>query len=129
MAANAAQATADAAAAAAGAQGPGGAGGGANAPNVPPGLGGGAPGGVIPPGPPGPPGGGAPPGGAAGLIPNRLYALSPALLDARYLDYTVVNDIKLFYKAIKPLPTKFDLEPGNMQEFLADFVTRAKNVN
>jgi hypothetical protein len=63
------------------------------------------------------------------LIPNRPYALSPALLDARYLDYTVVNDIKLFYKAIKPLPTKFDLEPGNMQEFLADFVTRAKNVN
>jgi hypothetical protein len=67
--------------------------------------------------------------GPGGPVPIRPYALTPALLDGRHLDYSVLPDVKLHYKAIKPLTTKFDLTPGNMVEFCNDLMTRAKDVN
>jgi hypothetical protein len=73
--------------------------------------------------------GGAPAGAAPVVVPPRPYALTPALLEARYLDYSVVNDIKLYYKAVKPLSVKFDLSGDNMREFLNVFYCRAKDVN
>jgi hypothetical protein len=68
--------------------------------------------------------------GPGGPNPVRPFALTPALLDGtRHLDYSLLPDVKLHYKAIKPLTIKFDLTPGNMVEFCNDLMTRAKDVN
>jgi hypothetical protein len=67
--------------------------------------------------------------GPGGPNPICPFALTPALLDGRHLDYSVLLDVKLHYKAIKPLTLKFDLTPGNMVEFCNDLMTRAKDVN
>jgi hypothetical protein len=70
------------------------------------------------------------PGGPGGIpipipgapVPNRPFALTPALLEGRYLDYSSQPDVKLHYKAIRLLTVKFDLTPGNMVEFCNDFI-------
>jgi hypothetical protein len=77
------------------------------------------------------------PGGPGGIpipipgapVPIRPFALTPALLEGRYLNSSSQPDVKLHYKAIRPLTVKFDLTPGNMVEFCNDFMARAKDVN
>jgi uncharacterized coiled-coil protein SlyX len=46
-----------------------------------------------------------------------------------YLNYTLTNDIKLYYKAVAPLSTKFDLSPAGMRGFLQAFFDKASDVN
>jgi hypothetical protein len=77
------------------------------------------------------PGGGAPPPGggdgtAAGAVAPAPFALTPAQFSDALLNYTLTNDIKLYYKAIKGLTNKFDLAPANMRKFLQDVSTRLR---
>jgi hypothetical protein len=55
--------------------------------------------------------------------------LTPALISDAFLNYTLTNDIKLYYKAIKGLTNKFNLAPGNMRKFLQDVFNKAQDVN
>jgi hypothetical protein len=68
----------------------------------------------------------APPGGGAQPPP---FALTPALISDAFLNYTLTNDIKLYYKAIKGLTNKFDLAPANIRKFLQDVFNKAQDVN
>ena len=61
-------------------------------------------------------------------MPAR-FALTPALVSQQYLDYTLTNDIKLYYKSIAPLSTKFDLSPANMRGFIKAFFDKASDAN
>jgi hypothetical protein len=74
----------------------------------------------------GPGGAGPAPPGAAAPPP---FALTPALMSDAFLNYTLTNDIKLYYKAIKGLTNKFDLAPANMRKFLQDVFNKAQDVN
>jgi hypothetical protein len=75
---------------------------------------------------PAPPGGGD--GAAAGAGAPAPFPLTPALLSDLFLSYTLRNDIKLYYKAIKGLTNKFDLAPANMRKFLQDVFNKAQYV-
>jgi hypothetical protein len=71
-------------------------------------------------------GGGAPDGGALVAAP---FARTPALLSNQALDYSIPANAKLYYKAIMPLETKFDLTQANMKDFLEAFKSRATLMN
>ena len=58
-----------------------------------------------------------------------LFALTLALSNPGYLNYTVKIHVKLYYKAITPLTDKFDLTPANMHGFIQAFSGKANNMN
>jgi hypothetical protein len=66
------------------------------------------------------------------LGPNGLpsdYALAPALASDQYLVWTETANVKLYYKAIAPLATKFDLSQEKMKDFLESLFDKAKDIN
>jgi hypothetical protein len=70
------------------------------------------------------PGGSTPAGAAAAPFARR-----PALLSNQALGYSIPANAKLYYKAIMPLETKFDLTQANMKDFLEAFKSRATLMN
>ena len=73
-------------------------------------------------------GGGGAAGGAAAALPAN-FALTPALVTNNYLDYSQTADAKLYYKAIAPIATPFDLSSANMKDFLEAVLDKAVLVN
>jgi hypothetical protein len=73
-------------------------------------------------------GGGGAGGGAAGAAAPP-FALTPALLTSTALDYSTSPNAKLYYKAILPLETKFDLTEGNLKNFLESLRNKATLMN
>lgn len=68
-------------------------------------------------------------GGAGGAGNPVQFAFSPARLNNDLLDFTVISDSKLHYKAILPLEDKFDLSSEKIRGFLSAFNDRARHVN
>ena len=78
----------------------------------------------------GPGGGqGAGAGAPGGVLPQNQFALTPALLNAGFLNFAIQSDVKLYYKAIAPLTNKFDLQPANMRGFIQAMTDKASDVN
>jgi hypothetical protein len=62
---------------------------------------------------------------AAAAVPAVRFALSPATYSNEMLDYSKVNDIKLYAKAILALDESFDMRPKHLKLFLEELSIRA----
>ena len=67
---------------------------------------------------------------AAGPVQGpALFALTPALANPGYLDYTNTSHVRLYNKAIAPLTEKFDLTSTNLRGFIQAFSDKAHDMN
>jgi hypothetical protein len=57
------------------------------------------------------------------------YALAPALASDEYLVWAIPANAKLYYKAIAPLATKFNLSAIKMKDFLESLFDKAMDMN
>ena len=57
------------------------------------------------------------------------FALSPALISDKVLDYGNVADSKLYYRAIAAMDPLFDVEPPGLKLFLENLQNQADTFN
>ena len=77
----------------------------------------------------GPGGAPGPGGGQGGAVGAAQFALTPAQLNAGFLNFALQSDVKLYYKAVAPLTNKFDLQPAKMRGFIQAMLDKASDVN
>ena len=63
------------------------------------------------------------------LTQGIWFALSPAAVDNKIIDYSTTEGMKLYSKAIVPLSIQFSLEASKLNSFLQLFRARADSAN